>query len=103
MGDSSCSSPELLATIRNGDVKSKEVESSRSLSAGKGDKVLTGQKYSRMKEISELHNLDMKCDNSTPGYMSDESRTQSMIPPVGGRRKLQNNIAFWEQLQHSGK
>lgn len=70
------------------------------------DRVPTGPKCSSMKELSEcdVYSTDTRGYDSFPGHTSDESGTQSLTPPTGGRRKLQNSIEFWEQLQqHCGK
>jgi hypothetical protein len=108
MGDSSCCSPEPCITNRNGDIKispangSKVVETAKNMNTGRGDKLLNEPKCGSIRETSEGY-LDMRGDDSNPGYTSDESGIHSPTPPRGGRHKLQNNIAFWEQWQHSGK
>jgi hypothetical protein len=72
------------------------------MSTGRGEKLLNEPKCGSIREISE-GDVDMKGDDSTPGYTSDESGTHSPTPARGRRHKLQNNIAFWEQWQQSGK
>ncbi|XP_069675416.1 uncharacterized protein [Periplaneta americana] len=104
--DSSCSSPELL--VSNG---TEEVKRLGDVSLEKVEAVHVQQKYSSIKETNEheLYNSDVeiisktRVGDSTPGYTSDESGTRSPTPPFAGRRKLQNNIAFWEQLHRGGK
>jgi hypothetical protein len=74
-------------------------------SAEQEDKVPTRPKCSHVKELSEgdLYNTDTAGDQRFPDHTSAESGPHSLNPSMGGRRKLQNSIAFWEQLQHSGK
>jgi hypothetical protein len=109
MGDSSCSSPELDITNRKGYTNispasgNKVVESARSVSAEIGDKLLNEPKCGSLRDRNDGDNVDMRGDDSTPGYTSDESGTHSPTPLSGRRHKLQHNIAFWEQWQHNGK
>jgi hypothetical protein len=83
----------------------RELEGMTSVSAGQRDRVLTGPKGSRLKDVTDgaQHNLYVRGEGSIPGYTSDESGTQSLSPPLGRRVKLQSSIEFWERLQHSGK
>ncbi|XP_021928479.1 uncharacterized protein LOC110834013 isoform X6 [Zootermopsis nevadensis] len=103
--DSSCSSPKPCVINRTGDMKispanlSKVVESARNINIGGLDKLLNEPKCNSIREISE-GDLVMMGDDSTPGYMSDESGTHSPTPSRRGRHRLQNNIAFWEQWHH---
>lgn len=80
--------------------ESKDMESGE-----QEDRVPTGPKCSSMNELSEgdVYSTDTRGYDSFPGHKSDESGTQSLTLSMGRRRKLQNSIAFWEQLQHSGK
>jgi hypothetical protein len=106
MEDLSSGSHELFVTSRNGNVQMTPANGSKDMESGEQeDSTPTGPKCSSMKELSEgdVYSTDVRGYDSFPGYTSDESGTQSLTPSTGGRRKLQNSIAFWEQLQHSGK
>jgi hypothetical protein len=85
--DLSCGSCELFVTNGSRDVESGGSDCCDAKGLSEGD-VCSG---------------DTRGDNSFPGHVSDESGTQSLTPSVDGKCKLQNSIAFWEQLQRSGK
>jgi hypothetical protein len=93
-GDLSCSSRELFVT--NG---------SRDLENGDQNRVPAGSDCCKVKGLSEgdVYSGDMRGDNSFLISMLDESGSQSLTPSMDGKCKLQNSIAFWEELQRSGK
>ncbi|XP_023706156.1 uncharacterized protein LOC111863758 isoform X5 [Cryptotermes secundus] len=106
MEDLSSGSYELFITSRNRDTQMTPSNGSKDMESGEQeDRVPTGPECSSMKELSEcdMYSTDTRGYDSFPGHTSDESGTQSLTPSTGGRRKLQNSIAFWEQLQHYGK
>ena len=104
-------STDSLVAVKNGDNKvppadgTRDLEGAACVSTGLRDRVLTGPKGSRLKDVTDgaQRNSYVRGDGSIPGYTSDESGTQSPSPPTGRKFKLQSSIEFWEQLQHGGK
>jgi hypothetical protein len=92
--DLSCSSCESFVT--NG---SRDVEN------GDQNRVPAGSDCSNVKGLSEgdVYSGDMRGDNSFLIHVSDESGSQSLTSSMDAKCNLQNSIAFWEELQRSGK
>lgn len=105
LGDLSSGSHELFVTNGKGDVQVTPTNGSKDLESGDQVSVAAGSDCCNMKELSEcdVYSGDTTGDYSFPSHTSDESGTQSLTPSVGGKCKLQNSIAFWEQLHRSGK